>query len=84
MVTFFSPLSHQSNVRRRVAEYAFEYAKSNGRRTVTAVHKANVMRMSDGLFLKCCRETAEKYPEIRFEEKNLDTVCLKMAQDPAR
>jgi len=69
---------------RRVAEYAFEYAKSNGRRTVTAVHKANVMRMSDGLFLKCCRETAEKYPEIRFEEKNLDTVCLKMAQDPAR
>ena len=41
---------------------------------MTAVHKANIMRMSDGLFLRCCREAAEKHPEIKFEEKYLDTV----------
>ncbi|KAH9399598.1 Isocitrate dehydrogenase [NAD] subunit alpha, mitochondrial [Tyrophagus putrescentiae] len=69
---------------RRVAEYAFEYAKANGRKTVTAVHKANIMRMSDGLFLQCCRETAEKHPEIKYKEMYLDTVCLNMVQDPSR
>ena len=58
----------------RVAEFAFKYAKDNGRHKVTAVHKANIMRMSDGLFLRCCREAAEKHPEIKFEEKYLDTV----------
>jgi len=72
------------NASRRVAEYAFEYAISNGRSKVTAVHKANIMRMSDGLFLRCCREAAEKYPQIRFEEKYLDTVCLNMVQDPSK
>lgn len=66
----------------RVAEYAFQYAKDNGRKKVTAVHKANIMRMSDGLFLRCCRDTAEKFPEIQFEEKYLDTVCLNMVQNP--
>merc|ERR1712141_884175 len=66
----------------RVAEYAFQYAKIHGRKKVTAVHKANIMRMSDGLFLKCCRQAAERHPEIRFEEKYLDTVCLNMVQDP--
>merc|ERR1712045_190539 len=66
----------------RVAEFAFKYAKDNGRHKVTAVHKANIMRMSDGLFLKCCREAAEEHPGIKFEEKYLDTVCLNMVQDP--
>jgi len=66
----------------RVAEFAFKYAKENNRRKVTAVHKANIMRMSDGLFLRCCRTMAEKYPEVKFEEKYLDTVCLNMVQDP--
>ena len=51
---------------------------------VTAVHKANIMRMSDGLFLTCCREVAGKYPEIIFEERYLDTVCLNMVQDPGK
>ncbi|KAK3930322.1 putative isocitrate dehydrogenase [NAD] subunit alpha, mitochondrial [Frankliniella fusca] len=69
---------------RRVAEYAFTYAKENGRQKVTAVHKANIMRMSDGLFLRCCREAAEKHPDIKFEEKYLDTVCLNMVQDPSK
>merc|ERR1712066_361675 len=67
---------------RRVADYAFKYAEENGRRKVTAVHKANIMRMSDGLFLKCCREAAEEHPQIQFEERYLDTVCLNMVQDP--
>lgn len=67
---------------RRVAEYAFAYAKDNGRQKVTAVHKANIMRMSDGLFLRCCRDAAEAHPDIKFEEKYLDTVCLNMVQDP--
>ncbi|XP_057659266.1 probable isocitrate dehydrogenase [NAD] subunit alpha, mitochondrial isoform X1 [Diorhabda carinulata] len=69
---------------RRVAEFAFQYAKDNNRKKVTAVHKANIMRMSDGLFLRCCREMAKKYPEVKFEEKYLDTVCLNMVQDPTQ
>ncbi|EYC13471.1 hypothetical protein Y032_0043g730 [Ancylostoma ceylanicum] len=52
---------------RRVAKYAFEYARQNGRKCVTAVHKANIMRMSDGLFLNICREQASKYPDIKFK-----------------
>ncbi|XP_028132076.1 probable isocitrate dehydrogenase [NAD] subunit alpha, mitochondrial isoform X2 [Diabrotica virgifera virgifera] len=69
---------------RRVAEFAFQYAKENNRKKVTAVHKANIMRMSDGLFLRCCREMAKKHPEVKFEEKYLDTVCLNMVQDPTQ
>ncbi|GIY79022.1 probable isocitrate dehydrogenase subunit alpha, mitochondrial [Caerostris darwini] len=67
----------------RVAEYAFEYAAKNNRKTVTAVHKANIMRMSDGLFLQCCRQVAEKHPNIKYEEMYLDTVCLNLVQDPS-
>ncbi|CEF67094.1 Isocitrate dehydrogenase [NAD] subunit alpha, mitochondrial [Strongyloides ratti] len=69
---------------RRVARYAFEYARDNGRKAVTAVHKANIMRMSDGLFLKMCREQAAQFPEIEFKEAYLDTVCLNMVQDPGQ
>ncbi|XP_045467952.1 probable isocitrate dehydrogenase [NAD] subunit alpha, mitochondrial isoform X2 [Harmonia axyridis] len=66
----------------RVAEFAFQYTLENNRRKLTAVHKANIMRMSDGLFLRCCREMAQKYKEVKFEERYLDTVCLNMVQDP--
>ncbi|GFT17182.1 probable isocitrate dehydrogenase subunit alpha, mitochondrial [Trichonephila clavipes] len=72
------------NASHRVAEYAFEYATHNNRKTITAVHKANIMRMSDGLFLQCCREIAEKHPNIKYEEMYLDTVCLNMVQDPSQ
>ncbi|CAG0914009.1 unnamed protein product [Notodromas monacha] len=72
------------NASRRVAKFAFEYAVANGRQTVTAVHKANIMRMSDGLFLKCCREAAEDFPNVKFQERYLDTVCLNMVQDPSQ
>jgi len=67
---------------RNVAEFAFEYARNNKRNTVTAVHKANIMRMSDGLFINSCREAAARYPDIKFKEMYLDTVCLNMVQDP--
>lgn len=67
-----------------VAEFAFDFARNNKRDTVTAVHKANIMRMSDGLFLQSCRHAAEKYPDIRFKEMYLDTVCLNMVQDPTQ
>lgn len=69
---------------RRVTEYAFQYATLNKREKVTVVHKANIMRLSDGLFLKCAREIAEQYPNIQFEEMYLDTVCLKMVQNPGQ
>jgi isocitrate dehydrogenase (NAD+) len=70
------------NASRNVAKFAFEYARNNKRGTVTAVHKANIMRMSDGLFINSCRETAKDYPDIKFKEMYLDTVCLNMVQDP--
>ncbi|VDK42166.1 unnamed protein product [Taenia asiatica] len=66
----------------RVAEFAFKFAEENGRSTVTAVHKANIMRMSDGMFLRACKEQAERHPSIRFREMFLDSVCLGMVQDP--
>lgn len=68
----------------RVADYAFQYATDNNRKKVTVVHKANIMRMSDGLFLRCVRESAKKFPKIKFEERYLDTVCLNMVQDPGK
>jgi len=69
---------------RKVADFAFEFARNNGRKTVTAVHKANIMRMSDGLFLKCCREAASRNTDIKFQESYLDTVCLNIVQDPTQ
>ena len=64
----------------RVAEFAFEYARSTGRRRVTAVHKSNIMRRADGLFLACCAEVAEKYPDIEYRDKYLDTACLNVCE----
>lgn len=66
----------------RIAEYAFKYATENGRARVTAVHKASVMKMGDGLFLECCREVAKKYPNIKYDEEPLDNVCLKLVRNP--
>ncbi|CAI8602608.1 unnamed protein product [Vicia faba] len=67
----------------RVAEYAFHYAKAHGRKTVSAIHKANIMQKTDGLFLKCCREVAEKYPEITYEEVVIDNCCMMLVKNPA-
>ncbi|PHU27177.1 Isocitrate dehydrogenase [NAD] catalytic subunit 5, mitochondrial [Capsicum chinense] len=67
----------------RVAEYAFHYAKTHGRERVSAIHKANIMQKTDGLFLKCCREVAKKYPEIKYEEVVIDNCCMMLVKNPA-
>jgi isocitrate dehydrogenase (NAD+) len=68
----------------RIARYAFEYAKENGRRKVTAVHKANIMKLSDGLFLDCCRKVAREYATITYEEVIVDNMCLQLVRNPER
>eukprot|EP01083_Nonionella_stella_P057545 151018_1 len=65
-----------------IAEYAFEYATLNGRKKVTAVHKANIMKKADGLFLDCVREVSEKYPRIHYEEVIVDNCCMQMVSNP--
>lgn len=62
----------------RVAEYAFNYAKDNGRAKVTAVHKANIMKLTDGLFLECCREVSQKFPDILYNEMIVDNTCMQV------
>lgn len=66
----------------RIAEYAFEYAVKNNRKKVTAVHKANIMKISDGLFLQCCTEVSKKYPYIEFETMIVDNTCMQMTSKP--
>lgn len=68
---------------RRIAEFAFEYARSRGRRKVTVLHKANIMKLSDGLFLRTARtEHKRAYPEIEYEERIIDAACMRLVQDP--
>jgi isocitrate dehydrogenase (NAD+) len=66
----------------RIARATFEYARREGRKKVTAVHKANIMKLSDGLFLKCCREVAAEYPEMRYEELIVDNACMQLVMRP--
>lgn len=67
---------------RNIVRCAFEYARKNRRRKVTAVHKANIMKFSDGLFLKTAAEVAKDYPEIEFEERIVDNMCMQLTQKP--
>ncbi len=67
---------------RRVLRFAFEYARANKRRKVTAVHKANIMRLSDGLFLQVAQEVAKEYPDIQFEDRVVDNMCMQLVQKP--
>lgn len=66
----------------RIVRYAFEYARKNRRRKVTAVHKANIMKFSDGLFLEVARDVAKGYPDIEFEDKIIDNMCMQLVQKP--
>jgi len=66
----------------RVVRYAFEYARRNGRRKVTAVHKANIMKSSDGLFLAVAREVAQAYDDILFDDMIVDNLCAQLVQHP--
>ena len=67
---------------RRVARFAFEHASANGRRTVTAGHKANIMKFSDGLFLETVRDEARAHPEVAFEERIIDNLAMQLVQRP--
>ncbi|HEV8661383.1 MAG TPA: isocitrate dehydrogenase (NAD(+)) [Thermoanaerobaculia bacterium] len=66
----------------RIAKFAFEYARLNGRKRVTAVHKANIMKLSDGLFLKCFREVAKQYPNIVADDRIVDNLCMQLVMNP--
>ncbi len=66
----------------RIVRFAFEYARRNGRRKVTAVHKANILKLSDGLFLEAARTVAERYPDIEYEEKIVDNMAMQLVQKP--
>jgi isocitrate dehydrogenase (NAD+) len=66
----------------RIARYAFNYAKKNRRKTVVAIHKANIMKLADGLFLRCCRETATQFPEIQYKELIVDNASMQLVMRP--
>ena len=68
----------------RIARFALDWAARHGRQKVTAVHKANVLRKSDGLFLRCCRRVAQEYPGLRYEEALVDSVAMRMVLDPTQ
>lgn len=66
----------------RIARYAFQYASQNGRKQVAAIHKANIMKLADGLFLRCCRETAAQFPEIQYKELIVDNASMQLVIRP--
>lgn len=65
-----------------IARFAFKYARENGRKVVTAVHKANIMKLSDGLFLDCCRNIAKEYQDIEYREIIVDNLCMQLVTNP--
>jgi isocitrate dehydrogenase (NAD+) len=67
---------------RRIVEFAFDYARKNGRRKITAVHKANIMKFSDGLFLRVAREVAEENADLEFEDRIVDNLSMQLVQRP--
>jgi isocitrate dehydrogenase (NAD+) len=67
---------------RRIITYAFEYARANKRKKVSAVHKANIMKFSDGLFLSVAREVARNYPDIEFKDIIIDNMCMQLVRNP--
>ena len=66
----------------RIAKFAFEYARKNQRKKVHAIHKANIMKLSDGLFLRCCRNIAKDFPEITYAEHIVDNTCMQLVMNP--
>jgi isocitrate dehydrogenase (NAD+) len=66
----------------RIARFAFEYARKNKRKKVHAIHKANIMKLSDGLFLRCSRDVAKEYPEITYGEHIVDNTCMQLVMNP--
>jgi isocitrate dehydrogenase (NAD+) len=70
------------NASMRIARAAFEYARRDGRTKVTAIHKANIMKLSDGLFLKCCREVAAGFTDVQYNELIVDNACMQLVMRP--
>lgn len=68
----------------RIAHFAFQYARKRGRKKVTVVHKANIMKVSDGLFLDSARSVSHEYPDIEFEDCIVDALCMKLVMNPER
>jgi len=68
----------------RIARYAFEHARKHGRKKIHAIHKANIMKLSDGLFLSSVRAVAEEYPEIQYKELIVDNACMQMVLNPSQ
>jgi len=68
----------------RIARFAFDLARKQERKKVSAIHKANIMKLSDGLFLECCRRIARDYPEITYEEVIVDNLCMQLVRNPER
>ena len=68
----------------RVSTFAFEYARTHGRKRVTAVHKANIMKLGDGLFLTCVRKVADRYPDIQCDDRIVDAACMHLVMNPAQ
>ena len=66
----------------RIAQFAFDYARKHGRRKIHAIHKANIMKLSDGLFLRCCRKVAEGFPEVEYKEHIVDNTCMQLVLNP--
>ena len=69
---------------RRIAKFAFDYARERGRQRVTVFHKANIMKLSDGLFIRCAQEVAKDFGDIAYDERIIDAGCMKMVQDPTQ
>jgi isocitrate dehydrogenase (NAD+) len=67
---------------KRIVKFAFDYARQNGRKKVTAVHKANILKFSDGLFLEAAREAAREYPDVEFNEALVDATCMQLVKKP--
>jgi isocitrate dehydrogenase (NAD+) len=66
----------------RIAKFAFEYARKHGRKKIHAIHKANIMKMSDGLFLRCVRDVSKDFPEITYGEHIVDNTCMQLVMNP--
>jgi isocitrate dehydrogenase (NAD+) len=66
----------------RIARFAFEHARRHGRKRVTAIHKANIMKLSDGLFLECARTVAREYPDVAYDERIVDAACMHLVMRP--
>ena len=66
----------------RIAQFAFDYAKKHSRKKIHAIHKANIMKLSDGLFLNCCRKVAAGFPEVEYKEHIVDNTCMQLVLNP--